>query len=74
MQFDTDGAERFIGYQSRQLRAAESNYPVHDKEFFAMKYALTKFRVYLLGYIPFIVYTDYAYLCTTVNSPHISQR
>ena len=39
-QFDTDGAERVICYQSRQLQAAERNYPVHDKEHLALKYAL----------------------------------
>ena len=32
MQFDTDGAERVICYQSRQLQAAERNHPVYDKE------------------------------------------
>ena len=44
MQFDTDGAERVICYQSRQLQAADRNYPVHDKELLAMKYALAKFE------------------------------
>ena len=39
-----------------------------------MKYALAKFRVYLLGDRPFVVYTDHASLRTTVNSPHLSQR
>ena len=73
-QFDTDGAERVICYQSRQLQAAERNYPVHDKELLAMKYALAKFRVYLLGDRPFVVYPDYSSLCTAVNSPQLSQR
>ena len=39
-----------------------------------MKYALAKFRVYLLGDRPFIVYKDHASLRTAVNSPHLSQR
>ena len=39
-----------------------------------MKYALAKFRVYLLGDRPFVVYTDHASLRTAVNSPHLSQR
>ena len=43
MQYDTDGAEHVICYRSRQLQPAERNYPVHEKEFLAMKYALAKF-------------------------------
>ena len=41
MHYDTDGAERVVCYQSRQLQLAERNYLVHDKELFAMKYALS---------------------------------
>lgn len=74
MQRDEDDTERVIFYQSRQLKPAERNYPVHDKELLAMKYALVKFRIYLLGDKPFIVYTDHASLRTAVNSPHLSQR
>ncbi|KAF1320249.1 reverse transcriptase, partial [Globisporangium splendens] len=66
--------ERVICYQSRQLKPAERNYPVHDKELLAMKHALTKFRVYLLGSKRFTVCTDHASLRTTVESPHLSQR
>ncbi|KAJ0396884.1 hypothetical protein ATCC90586_002827 [Pythium insidiosum] len=71
---DNDGAERVISYQSRRLNSAERNYPVHDKELLAMKYALAKFRVYLLGDRHFTVYTDHASLRTAVRTPHISQR
>ena len=67
MQYDAEDAERVVCYQSRQLQPAECNYPFHDKELLAMKYALDKLRVYLLGDIPFIVYTDHASLRTTVN-------
>ena len=74
MQYDADGADRVVCYQSRQLQAAERYYPVHDKERLAMKHALAKFRVYLLGDRPFIVYTDHASLRTAINSPHLSQR
>ena len=74
MQRDVDDNERVIYYQSRQLKPAERNYPVHDKELLAMKYALAKFRVYLLGDKPFVVYTDHASLRTAVNTPHLSQR
>lgn len=74
MQRDSDDRERVISYESRQLKSAERNYPVHDKELLAMKYALAKYRVYLLGDRPFVVYTDHASLRTAINSPHISQR
>ncbi|KAG2797770.1 hypothetical protein PC113_g21565 [Phytophthora cactorum] len=71
---DHEGRDCVVYYQSRQLKPAERNYPVHDKELLAMKYALAKFRVYLLGSRPFVVYTDHASLRTAVKSPHISQR
>ncbi|GMF49040.1 unnamed protein product [Phytophthora fragariaefolia] len=74
LQSDEDGHERVISFQFRQLKAAERNYPVHDKELLAMKYALAKFRVHLLGFRPFVVYTDHASLRTATNSPHLSQR
>ncbi|KAE9166490.1 hypothetical protein PF002_g31100 [Phytophthora fragariae] len=61
-------------FQSRQLKAAEKNYPVHDKELLAMKYASVKFRVHLLGQKPFVIYTDHASLRTATSSPHLSQR
>ncbi|KAG3076253.1 hypothetical protein PC122_g13622 [Phytophthora cactorum] len=74
MQHDHEGRDRVVYYQSRQLKPAERNYPVHDKELLAMKYALAKFRVYLLGSGPFVVYTDHSSPRTAVKSPHISQR
>ncbi|KAG3181680.1 hypothetical protein PC128_g15006 [Phytophthora cactorum] len=74
MQHDHEGRDRVVYYQSRQLKSSERNYPVHDKELLAMKYALAKFRVYLLGSGPFVVNTDHASLRTAVKSPHISQR
>ncbi|KAG6623867.1 reverse transcriptase [Phytophthora cinnamomi] len=40
MQFDDEGRERVVSYQSRQLKPVERNYPVHDKELLAMRYAL----------------------------------
>ncbi|KAG3124536.1 hypothetical protein PI126_g23211 [Phytophthora idaei] len=72
MQHDHEGRDRVVYYQSRQLKPAERNHPVHDKELLAMKYALAKFRVYLLGSGPFVVYTDHVSLRTAVKSPHIS--
>ncbi|KAF1317040.1 Pol protein, partial [Globisporangium splendens] len=74
MQRDNADRERVVCYQSRQLKPAERNYPVHDKELLTMKYALTKFRVYLLGSKRFAVYTDHASLRTAVKPPRLSQR
>ncbi|KAE8968533.1 hypothetical protein PR002_g27729 [Phytophthora rubi] len=74
MLFDAEGRERVVSYQSRQMKPAEKNYPVHDKELLAMRYALIKFRVYLLGEQTFAVYTDHASLRTAMKSPHLSQR
>ena len=74
MQKDDEGRERVISYCSRQLRGAERNYPVHDKELLSMKYALAKHRVHLLGPEPFVVFTDHASLRTAIKSPHLSQR
>ncbi|KAG2973906.1 hypothetical protein PC121_g23685 [Phytophthora cactorum] len=62
MQHDHESRDRVVYYQSRQLKPAECNYPVHDKALLAMKYALAKFRVYLLGSGPFVVYIDHASL------------
>jgi hypothetical protein len=74
LQADAEGRDRVIAFESRQLKAAEKNYPVHDKELLAMKYALVKFRVHLLGSKPFVIFTDHASLRTATQSPHLSQR
>src|SRR5688500_10477112 len=66
--------QRVASYQSGLLEAAEKNYPVDDKELLAIKYALLKFRVRLLGETPFIVYTDHASLRIAINSSHLSQQ
>ena len=74
MQYDADDVARVVCYQTHQLQPAERNYPFGDKELLAMKYALVKLRVYLLGDRRFIVFTDHASLLTVVNSPLLLQR
>src|SRR6218665_3139740 len=74
LQKDAEARDRVISYQSRQLKNAELNYPMHHKELLAIKYALMKFRVHLLGGKPFVVYTDHASFRTATKSPHLSQR
>ncbi|KAG2793537.1 hypothetical protein PC129_g21775 [Phytophthora cactorum] len=46
MQFDDEGRERMVSYQSRQLKTAERKNPVHNKKLLAMRNALVKFLVY----------------------------
>ncbi|KAE9284975.1 hypothetical protein PR003_g26714 [Phytophthora rubi] len=38
MQFDAESRERVVSYQSRQMKSAETNYPVHDKELLLSTY------------------------------------
>jgi hypothetical protein len=71
MQHDDEGYERVVSYQSRQLKPAERNYLVQDKELLAMKYALVKFRVYLMGGKTFGIYMDHASLCTATKIPFV---
>ena len=53
-----DGQEKPISFASRSLSKAESNYPAHNLEFLALKWAVTKrFHEYLYGN-EFTVYMD----------------
>ena len=54
-----DKNSRVIAYASSTLNAAQVNYTATEKEFYAVVYALEKFRPYLLD-SKITVYTDYA--------------
>jgi hypothetical protein len=54
---------RPVAFDSMQLKGAEKNYPVHEKELLAVVRALKKWRADLLG-IPIVIYTDH---CTLEN-------
>ncbi|KAG3017487.1 hypothetical protein PC120_g10982 [Phytophthora cactorum] len=70
MQLDDDGHERVVSCHSRQMKPAERNYPVHDKELLAMRYALIKLIVTLLGEQTCAVYTDHASLPTGMKGSY----
>ncbi|GMF21234.1 unnamed protein product [Phytophthora fragariaefolia] len=74
LQADAAGRERMIQFESRQLKAAEKNYPVHDKEPLAMKYSLGKFEFGLLGSNPSVIYTYHASLRTATQSLFTSRN
>lgn len=57
-QVDAEGHEVPVAYASRKLEQRELGRPVHEKEFIAIHFALTKWRHLLLGR-EFSVYTDH---------------
>jgi hypothetical protein len=52
-------AMRLVAFDSMQLKDAQKNYPVHEKEMLAIVRALKKWHSDLLG-SEFIVYTDHS--------------
>lgn len=64
---------RPVAFDSAQLREAELNYPVHEKELLAIIRGLKKWRVELLGG-PIQVYTDHRTLENFVTQKGLSRR
>ena len=59
-----------VAYDGRKLTAAEINYPVHEKELLAIKYALQTWRIYIDNGFTTVIYTDHEslkYLATMRN-------
>ncbi|KAF0756664.1 hypothetical protein AaE_004539 [Aphanomyces astaci] len=56
-QLDGDGNDRPVAFMSKRLGPHEQNWPAHEKELYAIKLALGKWRHYLHGN-RFDVYTD----------------
>ena len=48
-----------IAYDGRKLKPAEINYPVHEKELLAIKYALQTWQVYIDNNLTVTIYTDH---------------
>ena len=64
---------RPVAFDSMQLKGAEKNYPVHEKEMLAIIRALKKWRSDLLG-IPIFVYTDHRTLQNFDTQCDLSRR
>ncbi|KAJ8462837.1 hypothetical protein ONZ51_g10648 [Trametes cubensis] len=64
---------RPVAFESAQLKAAELNYPVHEKELLAIVRALKKWRIDLLG-VPFTIFTDHRTLENFTTQKHLSRR
>jgi hypothetical protein len=59
-----------VAFDGRKLQAAEINYPVHEKELLAVKYALQIWRIYIDNGHTTVIYTDHEslkYLATMRN-------
>ena len=76
-QADDQGILKVIAYASRSLSQMERNYPTHELEFLAQKWAVTdRFHEYLYGG-RFDVYTDnnpLTYILTSANLDACGQR
>ena len=72
-----EGQDRVVAYASRSLKTSERNYPAHNLEFLALKWAITdKFHDYLYG-ATFDVVTDnnsITYVFTTAKLDATGQR
>lgn len=62
-----------VAFESSQLKGAELNYPVHEKELLAIVRALKKWRINLLG-VPFVVFTDHRTLENFQTQKHLSRH
>jgi hypothetical protein len=64
---------RPVAFDSMQLKGAEKNYPVHEKELLAIIRALRKWRSDLLG-TPIYIYTDHRTLENFDTQKDLSRR
>jgi hypothetical protein len=62
-----------VAFESKKLDKHQRNYPVHDKEMFAIMHAIRKWRPFLLGK-PFRIYTDHRSLVHFKTQPRLNQR
>jgi len=63
-----------IAYESKIFSPAEINYSTMEKELLAVIHALKKWRIYLDGGKPFVVYTDNMAVSFLTSKQHLSRR
>ncbi|GMF21308.1 unnamed protein product [Phytophthora lilii] len=68
-----DGNDVPVAFFSEKLGPHELNWPVHEKELFAIKQALTRWRHYLHG-VSFDIYTDNSACKWFLQHPRLSGR
>ena len=73
MQTDERGKNRVIGYASRTLNSAESNYSVTHQEALAIVWALKTFKDTIFGY-PITIFTDHTAVTKLFEGRKLSGR
>ncbi|GMF52310.1 unnamed protein product [Phytophthora fragariaefolia] len=68
-----DGHDLPVAFFSKKLGPHELNWPVHEKELFAIKQALMRWRHYVHG-TPFDIYTDNSACKWFLRHPRVSGR
>ena len=72
-QLNVNGDDLPIAYYSKKLNKHELNWPTHEKELYAIKSALAKWRPYLYG-TPFVVFTDNSACKWFLNHVNLSNK
>ena len=70
---EQNGEQRTIAFESTKLDATQRRWPTHEKELYAIKHALEKWRCYLLGR-PTVVYTDHCSLKYFLSQPTLTDK
>jgi len=70
---EQSGEQRTIAFESAKLNATQRRWPTHEKELYAIKHALEKWRCYLLGR-PTVVFTDHCSLKYFLGQPTLTNK
>jgi len=69
-----DGLLRPVIMFSHKFKDAERNWPIHDKELYAIVFAFQRYRHFLCGKFPVDVYTDHRNLAKFLSSTKLTGR